>query len=131
MQAAVPLYGVYDWINRDQTSRADMEDFLSRMVLKSKLADDRERWEQASTMSWVNENAPPMFVIHGKNDTLVPYEQARSFVSMLRAVSNSPVVYAELPHTQHAFEVFGSVRAMHGARAIGRFLDYARATASE
>jgi acetyl esterase/lipase len=129
IQAAVPLYGVYDWTNRDQTGRADMEDFLARMVLKSELATDRDRWEQASTMTWVNEDAPPIFVIHGKNDSLVPVEQARSFVSMLRAVSNNPVVYAELPRTQHGFEVFGSVRAMHTARAIGRFLDYARATA--
>ena len=78
-------------------------------------------------MTWVNEQAPPMFVIHGSNDSLVPVEQARSFVSMLRAVSNNPVVYAELPHTQHGFEVFGSVRAVHTAHAIGRFLEYARA----
>ncbi|MEZ5178354.1 MAG: hypothetical protein R2746_08725 [Acidimicrobiales bacterium] len=54
-------------------------------------------WEQASTMSWVGHDAPPFFVIHGENDSLVPVEQARSFVAMLRAASANPVAYAELP----------------------------------
>ena len=36
VQAAVPFYGVYDFTNRDGTSRADMEDMLARMVFKSK-----------------------------------------------------------------------------------------------
>ena len=38
----MPLYGVYDFTNRDRTGRADMEDMLSRQVFKSRLADDRD-----------------------------------------------------------------------------------------
>lgn len=126
VQAAVPFYGVYDWTNRDGSGRSDMEDFLGRAVLKTKLADDRERWEQASTMSWVRRDAPPFFVLHGVNDSLVPVEQARSFVDMLRKDSDQPVVYAELPYAQHAFEIFSSVRAVHSIRAVERFLAVAR-----
>jgi acetyl esterase/lipase len=126
LQAAVPFYGVYDFTNRDATGRADLADFLEARVLKSSLAEDRERWEQASTMSHVRPDAPPFFVIHGANDTLVPVEQARAFVEMLRKESTSPVVYAELPKAQHAFEVFGSVRAAHSSRAVDRFLAVVR-----
>jgi hypothetical protein len=32
------------------------------------------------------------------------------------------VVYAELPLTQHAFDIFGSVRAAHTAVAVEQFL---------
>ena len=124
--AAVPFYGVYDWTNRDGTGRADMEDMLARIVLKSKLADAREVWEAASTMSWVGPDAPPFFVIHGTNDSLVPVEQARSFVSMLRAESKNPVAYAELPGAQHAFEVFDSPRTIFTASAVHRFLEAIR-----
>ena len=68
-----------------------------------------------------------MFVVHGRNDTLVPVAQARRFVDRLRAVSTQPVAYAELPRTQHAFETFRSVRGVHTTRAIARFLDVVRA----
>ena len=62
-------------------------------------------------------------MIHGANDSLVPVEQARSFVAMLRAESKSPVAYAELPGAQHAFEVFDSPRTIFSAGAVHRFLE--------
>ncbi|CAN5268499.1 alpha/beta hydrolase [soil metagenome] len=124
--AAVPFYGVYDWTNRDGTGRADMEDMLARKVLKSRLEEARDVWEQASTMSWVGPDAPPFFVIHGTNDTLVPVEQARAFVDLLRAGSKEPVAYAELPGAQHAFEIFDSPRTLYTAAAVHRFLEAVR-----
>ena len=126
VQAAIPMYGVYDFTNRDRTGRADMEDMLSRLVLKSRLADARETWEQASPMTWVGPGAPPFFIAHGANDSLVPVEQARSFASMLREASDQPVVYAELPRAQHAFDIFSSVRTLHTLRAVDRFLAVVR-----
>lgn len=129
VQAAVPFYGVYDWTNRDGTGRADMEDMLARLVLKTTRDESPELWDRASTMSWVRPDAPPFFVIHGENDTLVPVEQARAFVDLLRAESKEPVVYAELPGAQHAFEVFDSPRTMHTAPAVHRFLEAVRARA--
>jgi acetyl esterase/lipase len=126
VQAAVPMYGIYDFTNRDRTGRADMEPMLSRLVFKSTLADARHVWEQASPMSWVGPDAPPFFIAHGANDSLVPVEQARSFAAMLREASDQPVVYAELPRAQHAFDVFSSVRTLHTLRAIDRFLAVVR-----
>lgn len=125
--AAVPFYGVYDWTNRDGTGLVGMEDFLGKTVLKTRIDDDRETWDKASTMSWVGPDAPPFMVVHGSNDTLVPVEQARSFVAMLRAESKQPVVYAELPGAQHAFEVFDSRRTIATVGAVHRFLAAVRA----
>lgn len=53
---------------------------------------------------------------------MIPVEQAREFVRLLRAASAQPVVYAELPRAQHAFDVLGSVRARHSAAVVGDFL---------
>ena len=124
--AAVPFYGVYDFVNRHGTSRADMLPFLETRVFKSTMADDRQRWEQASSISHVGPDAPPFFVLHGTNDSLVPVEQARTFVDELRKASTNPVVYAELPLAQHAFDVFPSVRAHHTVHAVERFLAVVR-----
>ena len=43
-------------------------------------------------------------------------------MTRLREVSARPVVYAELPIAQHAFDVFGSARAAHAAIAVEQFL---------
>jgi acetyl esterase/lipase len=126
VQAAVPMYGVYDFTNRDRTGRSDLEELLSKYVFKMPLADAPEVWEQASPMSWIGPDAPPFFITHGTNDSLVPVEQARSFARMLRAESKQPVVYAELPRAQHAFDLFSSVRTLHTLRAIDRFLAVVR-----
>ncbi|MCB1030906.1 MAG: alpha/beta hydrolase [Acidimicrobiales bacterium] len=124
--AAVPFYGVYDWTNRDGSGRSDMDDVLGPLVLKVTQQEDPELWYNASTMSWVSPDAPPFFVIHGANDSLVPVEQARSFVAMLRAESKEPVAYAELPGAQHGFEIFDSPRTLATVTAVHRFLESVR-----
>jgi acetyl esterase/lipase len=95
-------------------------------VFKTTVDDDRVHWEQASPISHVGPQAPPFFVIHGANDSLVPVSQARAFVDDLRKASEHPVVYAELPGAQHAFEIFPSVRANAAAHAVERFLAVVR-----
>ena len=45
------------------------------------------------------------------------------FVERLRAESDNPVVFAELPRAQHAFDIYSSVRTTHTVRAVERFLD--------
>ena len=122
VEAAVPFYGVYDFTNRDQTGRPDLVDFLAKRVMKSQLLDDRARWEAASPVCRIRADAPPFFVLHGTNDVLVPVEQARPFVAGLRKESGNPVVYAELPRAEHAFDGFGSVRTWHTVKAVERFL---------
>ena len=72
----------------------------------------------------MDEDAPPFFVIHGAHDSLVPVTETRRFVEQLRAVSRAPVVYAELPGAQHAFDVFPSIRSAHVTRATERFADH-------
>ncbi|MBN2624416.1 MAG: alpha/beta hydrolase [Acidimicrobiales bacterium] len=124
--AAVPFYGVYDFTYRHGVGVPGLEPLLARRVFKTQLADDRDSWDRASPVSRVTPDAPPFFVLHGTNDTVVPVEQAELFVSMLSEVSRQPVVYAELPRAQHAFDVMPSVRAHHTVHAVERFLAVVR-----
>ena len=97
-------------------------------MFKSELEADRERWLSASPLAAVHPDAPPFFVIHGRNDTMAPVGEARSFVDRLRTTSTSKVVYAELPGAQHAFDVFPSIRSAHVVWAVDVFLRWARST---
>ncbi len=86
-------------------------------------------YQDASPITLVHPDAPPFFVLHGTNDSLIPVGEGREFVEALREVSNSPVIYAEIPHAQHAFDFFGSPRGHYTADAVAEFLNWARARA--
>ncbi len=128
---AVPFYGVYDFANRYGMGRDDLNPFLQKYVFKTPFEDDRARWEQASPLAHVGAHAPPFFVLHGTNDSIVPIEQARTFVHELRNTSKQAVLYAEMPLAQHAFDVLPSVRASHTAHAVERFLAVVRSEHQE
>jgi acetyl esterase/lipase len=124
VQAAVPFYGVYDFAGVTGTRKAEQmrDGFLGPRVLFRDPRREIEHFQRASPLLRVNPDAPPMFVIHGTHDTLVEVDQARQFVDRLREVSKREVAYAELPGTQHAFDVFPSIRSAHVVRGVDRFL---------
>ncbi len=128
VKAAVPFYGVYDWTNRDGTGRADMLEMLEKLVVKTTFVDARDVFEQASTMTHVRGDAVPFMLLHGVNDSLVPVEQARAMVDLLRKESTNPTVYVEFPGAQHAFDVFASNRAKAAVEGVERFLNVVRSS---
>ena len=122
--AAVPFYGIYDFTPNGAFG-ADPEiyrKFLEPMVMKAFVADEPERYEEASPIYHLSAEAPPFFVIHGDKDTLAPVADARRFVEELKAVSREPVLYAEMQGAQHAFEIFPSARTARVIEGVERFL---------
>jgi acetyl esterase/lipase len=128
--AAVPFYGVYDFTDQHGADNAELAKFLAERVFKSTRDADRARWEQASPITHVGPHAPPFFVLHGTNDSLVPVEQPRAFVDELRKHSREAVVYAELPGAQHAFDTMPSMRTHATVHAVERFLAVVRSRSS-
>jgi acetyl esterase/lipase len=122
VDVAVPFYGVYDFNATGDSIHPLMAAMVAKNVFKVSRTDIAEPFREASPIAHVHQDAPPFFVLHGTNDTLVPVGQARSFVARLSEVSRQPVVYAELPWAQHAFDIFGSARAAHAAVAVEQFL---------
>ncbi len=136
VEACVPLYGVYDMtcapVDGDRRHviqyKHGLLRLLERRVFKTTYAENPGIFEQASPLFRVDASAPPFFVIHGMNDTLVPVGEARRFVKALREVSSEAVLYAELPRTQHAFDVLASARPARVIGGIVRFLEGVRST---
>ena len=92
--AAIGLYGFYGAASADPTS---------------------------TPHAYIHAAAPPMFLAHGDNDTLVLIDDARAFANALGAVSSQPVVFAELPGAQHGFDIFRSARSEAVVDAIEVF----------
>lgn len=125
VQGCVAFYGVYDFMNRyGLHHHQELAKLLERQVMKASRIEAPESYEAASPLSRVHPEAPPFFVIHGDRDTLAPVEEARRFVEALRSSARQPVVYAEIPGAQHAFELFPSVRSMFVIHGVEHFLGY-------
>lgn len=122
--AAAPFYGAYDWLDAEHVGHRGLPGLVSKYVTKSRRSADPELYRRASPLYRVHADAPPFLVSHGANDSLIPVEQGRLFAQKLREVSTSPVVYAELPGAQHAYDVFGSARANLAAESVARFLGH-------
>jgi acetyl esterase/lipase len=125
----VPFYGVYDLagITGDKAAIAMRDYFLGPRVFKENPSTHLDDFVRASPLAHVSPDAPDFFVLHGANDSLVDVRQARAFVHELEEESKATVTYAEFPGTQHAFEVFGSIRSHHVIRAVERWLLHHRA----
>ncbi|RZI85119.1 MAG: alpha/beta hydrolase, partial [Microbacterium sp.] len=127
--ACVPFYGVYDMggVTGDKAAVAMRDMFLAPRVFKKDPRTDLADFELASPITHVSADSPDFFVIHGTNDGLVSIKQAHAFVAKLREVSRGVTTFLELPGTQHAFEVFSSIRSQHVMRSVERWLEWHRA----
>jgi acetyl esterase/lipase len=126
VQAAVPFYGVYDFAAESGTRSAlqRRDQFLNKYVMQADATSAAQEYAKASPLLRIGPDAPPFFVVHGAHDTLVPVVEAREFAERLQETSKQPVAYAELPGTQHAFDIFPSIRSAHMVRGVERFLNW-------
>lgn len=125
--AAVPIYGRYDWFGKVGTGRREFIAFLQKFVVKQRFREHRQVYLDASPVTRLRADAPPFFVLHGVDDSIIPVPEAREFVDGLREVSTSTVAYSEIPYAQHAFDFFGSTRGHNTAIAVERFLSWVHA----
>jgi acetyl esterase/lipase len=127
--AAVPIYGRYDWVSARGNGRREFIAFLQKFVVKKKIAEHHEMYVDASPSYRLRADAPPFFILHGQDDSIIPIPEGREFAAALKETSKSPVVYAEIPHAQHAFDFYyGSPRAHYTAQAVEEFLSWVMAT---
>jgi acetyl esterase/lipase len=126
VQAGVPIYGVFDWAMDLAPGDEQFRGFISKNVLHEGEDPVTSSWlEKASPVNYINPDAPPMLFVHGTNDALAKVEDARIMTRKLAEVSESPVVYAEIPGGQHAFEMFHSIRSDITIQGVHEFLEWA------
>ncbi|TQL68451.1 acetyl esterase/lipase [Nocardioides albertanoniae] len=124
VQGCVPLYGVYDVAGDDGDvyTTAVRDGLWTQKIMPRGVT--RDDFREASPINHVTEDSPDFFVLHGALDTLVSIRQANAFVERLRAVSQRTVSYVEMPGAQHAFDVFGGIRAHRAVAAMERWLQW-------
>jgi acetyl esterase/lipase len=126
VDAAVCLYGCYDWEDRSTRDRSLFQGFLERFVVGQRFDQHPEVFRAASPIARIHSGAPPLLVLHGSADKAIPVVGARAFVERLRAISRAPVGYVELPGAQHGFDMTDGASTAPAVAAISLFLSEIR-----
>lgn len=126
VRAAVPLYGRYDLLDRDHTLKrnhaAVIDKYMAVKVMPGPVHDCRDLWHALSPLDRVRPDAPPMLIVHGTADTMLPWQDARTFADALRPVSRAPVRFCALPYIQHGWDSAVSALTWGHVRAVAAFL---------
>jgi acetyl esterase/lipase len=122
VDGCVGIYGVYDMANRTPT-RAHWHKIRDEVMLQT-VAEAPERYRSLSPVDRITDQSPPMLVVHGTGDTLVPVGEGELFVRALRDAGR-PVDFVPVLGAQHAFDAVSSPTARASAAVIR---DWARRT---
>ena len=101
------LYAIYDMANRNRT-RAHWAKVPNVVMRESTVEQAPARYRDLSPIDRIHDATPPMLVIHGTRDTLVPVREGEQFVEAMRDAGR-PVDYVPVRGAEHAFDAFAAV----------------------
>jgi acetyl esterase/lipase len=129
LAAAIPLYGRFDFIDRSgaMPDKRPLINFLRSKVMPHSYEEHPELWDEASPIAQVGPHAPPMLVLHGTHDSVIPLAEADAFVAALRKVSTRAVVFARLHGAQHGWDLLNTPWTEHTVNAVHCFCEYTHA----
>jgi acetyl esterase/lipase len=82
-----------------------LDDPYSRLIGVSLDSADREKTDSVSPVYYVSKETPPMLILHGTHDALVPYAQSVKLAEALKA-GGVPVWLQTLPGSGHGGPAF-------------------------
>jgi acetyl esterase/lipase len=126
VRGVMPFYGVLETTGDEALWRGlgrGIRILLERRIVQVPYEGNEPLYRAMSPFDRIGADAPPFFVVQGRNDTLVDVQVARDFVTKFREVANAPMYYVELPFTQHAFDISASPRTSATTRAAVAFAE--------
>ena len=126
VRGAMSFYGVLEMTGDEAHWRGlgpGLRKLLEHRIVQVPFEGNEALYRELSPFECIGPDAPPFFVIQGRNDTLVDVHVARDFVERFRDVARAPMYYVELPFTQHAFDLTASPRTSSTTRAAVAFAE--------
>lgn len=96
LQAVAELYAPTDFLSKDNTTAQGLQ-YVQNLV-----GGQQSHLGPASPVSYAHAQAPPFLIIHGEDDSFVPFTQARRLEQALLAV-HAPVQVVAVRHANHGF----------------------------
>lgn len=82
------IQGVLSWYGISDVSKLpDASINIANKLMGYNVRDKAEEAKVASPIHYINNNFPPIFMIHGTNDRIVPFEQAVEFAKAINQIT--------------------------------------------
>ncbi len=121
VRAVVEIYGPTDF-TVDPASVAPWQLRLVSLFLGHDQADAPDLYRAASALTYVRTDGPPVFILHGTRDPIVPVTQARALRDVLEG-AGQPYEYYEMKDAGHFWgSMWASRFAQHHREDMLRFL---------
>jgi len=105
VQAAAAYYGVSDFT----VGAMQFQHHTGKVVVKLFRGTEKEKpelYRKASPIFYVSQNGPPLLLVHGEDDDLVPFDQSVRMAETYRH-AGLPIQLISVMHAGHDFEQVG------------------------
>jgi acetyl esterase/lipase len=102
VQAVCSLSGTIDMERLFEQAHDKKRQAALMALFAGSLQDKRAQVRAASPLQYITRNAPPLLLVHGALDTVVPVEHAQLFADALKAKADHPPKLVILEDTTHA-----------------------------
>ncbi|MCK6548864.1 alpha/beta hydrolase [Myxococcota bacterium] len=96
--------------------------YLEQLVFRQRFRDAPDLFRRHEPVAHVRADAPPILLVHGELDVLVPLAISRRFAEALSSAGAESVHLLEIPWAHHAFELFPTPVHQRAVRVVLRFL---------
>ena len=122
VQAVVDLFGPTDFVRLlDHPSAIDhaAADSPEGLLLGGAVAEYPDRVAMANPITWISDNTCPFLILHGKADTIIPWQQSRLLADAL-VTNGSHVEFRLLGQVGHGGPEFHASAQAEAVRAFCR-----------
>ena len=99
VNSIIDLYGSTDILSLYEQSKNTWKELIIDLVMNEKPDNDPESWNNLSPINFITQNSPPILILHGTKDSIIPFSQATILRDKVSEVGGrcvfAPVVDAE------------------------------------
>ena len=123
VRAGVILYGLSDITGIFDHHPSPIAHYLfEELVFCRRYREHEEVFRRAQPVSYLSAEIPPLLLIHGEHDVMIPIAESHNFYQRLKDAGAARVHLCEVPLAPHAFEIAPTPLQQRTQRIIEGFL---------
>jgi dipeptidyl aminopeptidase/acylaminoacyl peptidase len=123
VRGGVILYGLTDITGIFENRPHPIVNYLfEELVFCRRYREHEEVFQRAQPVSYLSAEIPPLLLIHGEHDVMIPIAEAHHFQRRLKEAGARRVHLCEVPLAPHAFEIAPTPLQQRTQRIIEGFL---------